>query len=351
MVNPLEHGRGAGRFFGASGGFAFAVGLSGLLALGCGEGGGEGTAPSFHYPLDNVIRLNHVQLKESHNSYHVEPEGNIYDGWRYTHAPLDVQLSEQGVRGLELDVHYNFALGYFRVFHTPPDPETTCERFVDCLSVIRGWSDAHPAHQPIVIVVEPKDTFGSLEPDEFVEKVEGEILSVWPRDRIVTPDFVQGDAPDLATAIATTGWPTLGRVRGRVLFALLWSEEGVKHYGSGSDRVMFAHSKIGDSYGAVAVLNSAETEAAAVEAHAKAGFLVRVMCDIDNVEALAGDTSRRDAALASAAHLLSTDYPVKVDGVDYWTEIPGGTPSRCNPVTAPAECTPEAIEDPKFIGE
>jgi hypothetical protein len=47
---------------------------------------------------------------------------------------------------------------------------------------------------------------------------------------------------------------------------------------------------------------------------------------------------------------VGTDYPVKVNGVDYVVEIPGGTPSRCNALTAPAECTPEAIEDPKFIG-
>jgi hypothetical protein len=319
-------------------------------ALGCSDGGGGGAEPAFTYPLDNVIRLNHLQAKMTHNSYHIEPEGNTYDGWRYTHAPLDEQLSAQGVRGFELDINYNFALGYFRVFHTPPDPETTCERFVDCLSVIKGWSDNNPAHQPLFIMIEPKDVFGALDPDEFVAKVEAEILSVWPRDRIVTPAFVQGDAADLASALAADGWPVLGRVRGRALFTLLWGTKALQHYASGPERVMFVHSQIGDPFGAVAILQSAETEPEAVEAHAKAGFLVRVLCDIDGVEALANDTTRRDAALTSAAHFLATDHPVKVDGVDYFVEIPGGTPSRCNALTAPPECSPEAIEDPKFIG-
>lgn len=325
--------------------------LAALGGLGCGD---QETSPSFHYPLDDILRMNHLQVKATHNSYHVEPKDNIYDGWRYTHAPLDKQLSEQGVRGFELDIHYNFALGYFRVFHTQPDPETTCERLVDCLSVLKGWSDARPAHQPLFIMIEPKDAFGALDPDEFVAKLEGEILSVWPRERIVTPELVQGSAADMQTAITTEGWPTLNRVRGRALFALFWGDiNGVKHYAGGPqglrDRVMFINSKIGDPFGAVAIFESAVTEKAAITSHVEAGFLARVLADLDNVEPLAGDIARRDAALESWAHFVATDYPVDVAGVDYVVEIPDGEPSRCNAVTAASACSPRAIENPEFI--
>ena len=55
------------------------------------------------------------------------------------------------------------------------------------------------------------------------------------------------------------------------------------------------------------------------------------------------------SALASGAQLVSTDYPAPVKGVNYVVEIPGGTPARCNPVTAPKECMSEWIEDPKFM--
>ena len=46
---------------------------------------------------------------------------------------------------------------------------------------------------------------------------------------------------------------------------------------------------------------------------------------------------------------ISTDFPAKVEEYDYWVEIPDGTPSRCNPLSAPNYCTPEAIENPTIV--
>ena len=57
-------------------------------------------------------------------------------------------------------------------------------------------------------------------------------------------------------------------------------------------------------------------------------------------------TTRREAALASGAHFVTTDFPGPVDAHDYVLEIPGGTPSRCNPVTASSDCAATALEDP-----
>jgi hypothetical protein len=39
------------------------------------------------------------------------------------------------------------------------------------------------------------------------------------------------------------------------------------------------------------------------------GYLVRTRTDADTKEARTGEATRRDAALASGAQLLSTDYP------------------------------------------
>jgi hypothetical protein len=39
------------------------------------------------------------------------------------------------------------------------------------------------------------------------------------------------------------------------------------------------------------------------------GYMVRTRTDADTKEARTGETTRRDAALASGAQLLSTDYP------------------------------------------
>jgi hypothetical protein len=90
-------------------------------------------------------------------------------------------------------------------------------------------------------------------------------------------------------------------------------------------------------------LNSPLGDAADIAAALAANMLVRTFVD--------GTAEERDAAMKNGVHFLTTDYPAPVDGMAYFFDLPGGTPSRCNPVTAPAECTPEAIEDPKFVGE
>ena len=63
----------------------------------------------------------------------------------------------------------------------------------------------------------------------------------------------------------------------------------------------------------------------------------------------AGNTDEENAArlqggIDNGSHMLCDDFPAPVDGQEYHLDLPGGTPSICNPQTAPAECTPEAIE-------
>lgn len=328
------------------------VALGALLA-GCGggddEGGGTG---KFEYPKDAELRLNHLQAKGSHNSYHVQAEGMTVKALQYTHAPLDVQLAEQGVRQFELDTRWDEDAGEHYVVHLPViDEETNCRRFVDCLGALRGWSKKNPAHHPLFVQVEPKDGLPADAETRFAA-LEAEILSSWPRERIVTPDDVRGSAATLREAILGQGWPTLGEVRGKIVFFVddrsAW-RQAYTHDGKHLDgRLMFVDSKpAGAPYEATYVLNDA-TDPEIPDA-VKQGFIVRTRADSDNVEPFAGDTSKRDAALASGAQLVSTDYPAPVQGVDYVVEIPGGTPSRCNPLVAPAGCTSEDIENPKFV--
>ena len=60
----------------------------------------------------------------------------------------------------------------------------------------------------------------------------------------------------------------------------------------------------------------------------------------------------RDAALAGGAQFVSTDYEVPDPRLGpYVVKIPGGTPARCNPVTAPPNCTSDDIENPAALTE
>ncbi|MCB9594057.1 MAG: hypothetical protein H6719_15090 [Sandaracinaceae bacterium] len=302
------------------------------------------------HPLDDVLRLNQLQAEGTHNSYHLRPTPETIADWSYDMAPLDVQLGEQGVRKVELDLHWDSATGRFRVYHVDLlDERTTCATFLDCLVVLRRWSDAHPWHHPIFVQIEPKGSRDRTV-SELMVSMEEEILAVLPEELLVTPDLVRGDAATLAEAIATRGWPTLGEVRGRFLFFLncdrAWCVE-YAHDGAGLDgRLIFADAEADDPWAAVRILNTPGPD---VRAAVEAGLIVRTRA-VSIVEALSSDRAALEAELTAAletgAQIISTDVPAPRPDVPYFVEMPGGTPSRCNPVTAPPECTSEAIEDP-----
>ncbi len=313
------------------------------------------TLPTYDYPLDDVLRLSHIQAKSTHNSYHIESEGSTLLDWAYTHAPLAEQLATQGVRHVELDVRLNQGLGYFEVYHLPViDEETTCRLFTDCLAGIRSWSDTHAAHHPVVIQLELKDGFpGESNVEAYFATLEGEITSVWPVERIITPALTQGSSATLAQAGADRGWPTPGAGRAKVLFTMDSTDDLRHHYTHGEQsldgRLIFVDSSPDEPFGAVAVLNDPIGSSQAIAEALSAGFLVRTRADSGGIEAAANDTTRLTAALESGAHFITTDFPAPVAGLDYWVDIPGGTPSRCNPVTAPDECSAEAVENPDYI--
>ena len=51
-----------------------------------------------------------------------------------------------------------------------------------------------------------------------------------------------------------------------------------------------------------------------------------------------------ELALAKGAHVVSTDNPVqKPRDPGLQVQLPGGRPSRCNPLTAPELCTSDAV--------
>jgi calcium-dependent phosphoinositide phospholipase C len=290
------------------------------------------------YPLDDVLRMNHVQVKATHNSYHVETKGNQEASWRYTQAPLATQLEAQGVRAVELDTRYIAAAGRFEVFHMPfLDEQTTCRAFADCLAQIKGWSDAHPAHTPILIQIEPKDVPDADAAEDYFAKMDAEILGVWPRERIVTPDDVQRESPTLREAIASRGWLTLGQARGKILFYVDNTDHFRALYTRGGTslehRLMFVDADAPDDPLASVMILNDPSDKARIDAAIRAGLIVRTRADAS------GEPEKRALALASGAQIVSSDFPSEF-------AIPSGSPARCSPLAAPPTCTPGAIEEP-----
>lgn len=300
-------------------------------------------------PLDDVLRVNHVQALGTHNSYHVESPGNTLPDWHYTMPPLD-GLFGLGVRQVELDVHYAGPIDALAVFHIKTlDEGTTCHVFRDCIRTIGVWSGQHPNHQPIYVQIEPKSGFSADDAETYFAKVEGEILSVLVRERIVTPDEVQGGSATLGKAVSTVGWPTLGQTRGRILFAFDDAAQVRAAYSrnrsSLAGRLLFVDSSPGDAVAAVAILNDPIKDAVAIKAALAANMLVRTMADEPQYDD-ATNAAGLQAALAGGLTWVSTNFPAAVGDRAYFARIPGGSPSRCNVATAPPGCTAEDIESP-----
>jgi len=343
--------------------------------------------------MDANLHLNDILVVGTHNSYKqaIDPKimaliasrsPQIAASIDYSHIPLDQQLDD-GARALELDVAYDpkgglFAhplgplltgvalpAGYsdimmkpgFKVMHAQDfDFVSSCVTFVSCLQIIKAWSQAHPDHVPILITLNAKDdspvAIGTqaLKFDTAAfDALDAEIASVFSPAELITPDQVQGDYPTLREAVLEHGWPTLGAARGKFLFALDEDEPKISLYRAGrkslEGRMMFVNAPEDSPAAAYLTLNEALTDTAHITKDVKAGFLVRTRADADTVEARKNDTARREAALASGAQYVSTDYmePDARFG-PYQVRLPGAAIALCNQQRAPERCAGLAVE-------
>ncbi len=337
------------------------------------------------------LRLNQLQYIGSHNSYHAGLAPSEAAMWKrmapdmfamidYSHPPLTRQLDD-GVRQIELDIYGDAKGGRyahpaivkeiakaglptdppfadpmtmqrpgFKVMHIQDvDQRSNCEPLVACLREVRAWSQAHPRHLPVFILLETEETplhlaFPTVQPEPFdtkaLDALDAEIRSVFPRTEYLSPDDVRGEAATLNRAILAHGWPRLAQARGKVIFLLDQRSVGaayLKGHPSLRHRVMFTNAAPGADDAAFTELNDGSAEA--ITRLVKAGYLVRTRTDADLKEPARNDTARRDAMLSSGAQILSTDYPDHEPAASgYVVSFPGHQDARCNPQFAEATC-------------
>ncbi len=343
--------------------------------------------------MDRNLHLNDLMTVGTHNSYKQAITPKLFamiskaapkaaPTIEYHHPALNVQLDD-GARGLELDVVYDPQGGRFahplgptlagepvaadyatvmsrpgyKVLHVQDiDFRSSCLTFIECLTVIRDWSRAHPDHTPILITMNAKDDASpvpggpaALKFDEAAySALDAEIRSVFRPGEVITPDMVQGRWPTLRDAVLHNGWPTLGASRGKVLFALDEDPAKVAVYRGArrslEGRMVFINTDEASPAAAYLTLNEA-SDVARISADVKAGYLVRTRADADTVEARAGDTRRREAALVSGAQYVSTDYRHPEPRFSaYQVRLPDGAITVCNPRRAPERCAGLPVE-------
>ena len=350
---------------------------------------------------DAVVRINQIQVVGTHNSYHAgfaPSEAKLmqarnpkaFESLDYSHRPLGEQLSS-GVRQIEIDVYADSKGGRFAhpaitgmttEAHLPADPEldpehaldkpgfkvmhvvgidqrSTCSTFVACLTAVRRWSKAHPAHLPIFILIETKQDRPGETPKPYAvatepftaavfDALDAEIRSVFEASKMIVPDQVRGTHGTLLEAIAAGGWPTLAEARGKVIF-LMDQASVTSVYTEGHPalrgRILFTNSVAGAADAAFLEQNDGTPEV--INALVRQGYLVRTRADEPTAMARANDTRRRDAVLLSGAQMLSTDYPASEPARwsgHYRVALPGDVIARCNPVNRPAICRDDLLE-------
>lgn len=304
------------------------------------------------------LRINELQLLGTHNSYHRAPdrfaletiaavtpdEARAID---CSQRPLIEQLDDLGLRHFELDCYLDPQGGLFqdplvlrlaraagrevppfdpagelaapgiKVLHSPDfDVRTTQCTLRGALAEIKAWSDRHPEHVPVFLLLELKgDSFSPLRPvpwgPEGFAELHRTIRDIWPRPRILTPSDVQGDAPCLRDAVEGTGWPPVDDHRGKVIF-LLDNEGGLRDRyleSTAEDRLLFVSVDRDHPAAAWMKRNDPVAREEEIRGLVRDGFLVRTRADSGTREARANDCRRRDLAIATGAQLISTDFP------------------------------------------
>lgn len=347
--------------------------------------------------IDHNLGLADVQAIGTHNSYkraipaeelaaHRARDAAGADSLDYAHAPLHEQL-ELGMRQLELDVYYDpqggryahppgaLRRGYgeagpwpagvaaqmaqpgFKVMHLADiDFRSQCMVFVECLRQIRAWSRQHPQHAPILILINAKDGKsgpGAVAPVAFdaraFDALDAEVRAVFAAAELITPDDVRGRAATLREAVLAGGWPTIGASRGKLLFALDEEPRKVALYRGArrslQGRAMFVNGDERSADAAYLTINDPLKDGERIRKAVQAGFLVRTRADADTVESRRNDPGRREAAFASGAQYISTDYPrPDLRFSRYRVTFPRSEVVRCNPLRALDRCNHRAVE-------
>lgn len=312
-------------------------------------------------PQSNNLRINQLQLVGTHNSYHLAPDAFAMktiaavvpreaESIDNSQRPLHEQFEQLGVRHVELDVYrdpegklfdkpfayvqaqkQNLDVPVFdpeqrmsqpgiKVLHSPDfDYRTTVLTFTGALQQIKAWSDANRNHVPIFILTELKsDSFSPMTrplkwTTESFQELESEILSVFPRERILTPDDVRGSSETLREAVEQHGWPTVDSQRGKVAF-LLDNEGTLANLYLTRSSILagcLLFTSVNREHPAAAWFKRNDPIGSYDEIVdlVRSGFLVRTRADAGTIQSRKNDSTQRDKAIASGAQLISTDYP------------------------------------------
>jgi len=311
------------------------------------------------------LKINQIQTLGSHNSYHKranKPVLNFLKGLAfalpkeynpkdldYAHEPLLIQLDSFNLRSFEIDIYAdpkggqfykrkkNNLLGKcrdcninelkepgFKVLHIPDiDYNTHYYTFTSMLLDFKIWSDAHPDHLPIYLMIECKeetlaDNIKKLRfnnsikyTPELCDDMDKEVRAVFgdSLNKVITPDDVRGKYKTLNAAVLAGNFPTVEEARGKFIFVVMEAGDTYsRNHPSLKNRVMFTFSSPGQPECAFVKHDDAVENKKTIIDEVKKGYIVRTRADGPNIQNRTGDYAQQLAAFASGAQIISSDY-------------------------------------------
>ncbi|NPA37652.1 MAG: hypothetical protein GXO47_12480 [Chlorobi bacterium] len=259
--------------------------------------------------------LNRLRFLSTHNSYHKKPgflksfliklfEPDEVNALQYSHPPLYNQF-DNGIRGIELDVRY--VNGSFVTMHVPiVDNNSNSPDVMLAMKEIKRWSDNHPVHIPIVVLIELSREWNKYYPaqkkwtEELLLKFDKETYNIL-QNKLITPNDIK------------YGYPELKDVRGKILIVFMADSDIIGIFGKKYKKLHKATHIMTDNKfpekSSVRFVKRDNPFASDIDSLVNAGFIVRTRIDAD----LKTGIKRKIKALNSKAQIISTDFPENVN--------------------------------------
>jgi Phosphoinositide phospholipase C, Ca2+-dependent len=349
---------------------------------------GDGQCPRAW--LDANLRLNQLQFVGTADSYKLAPSGEMLSlismGGRKDAEALDfgepslTQQLDAGARELEFDIAYDPKGGLFKnpagasmagelldpayvtamsqpgfkVIHVlDVDYHSNCLTLKDCLTEVVTWSRTHPGHLPLLIALHTNDSKtpmpGATKPmpfdDSAFAQLDQEISAAFTPEEIITPDEMKGAYPTLRDAAHAGAWPSLTQARGKVIFLLDDTPDKTAIYtGPGQSlegRSMFVATDENSALASFICVDDPVKNQARIANDVGQGFIVKTRADEGTREAREGNTARREAAFASGAQFVVTDFLLPDKKIGAY-QVKMTDPVQCDPRLSGAACTGNA---------
>ncbi|MGE0172557.1 MAG: Ca2+-dependent phosphoinositide-specific phospholipase C [Oligoflexales bacterium] len=147
---------------------------------------------------------------------------NCYDSkyWNGTFEEVfdAIQVVEVDIFDTTLDIFSSGQKHDWYVGHLPVGNDNNCGgSFSSCLEMLSNWMRRNPEHDVVTFFIDKKQGWGNTRNPEDLDDL---LLRYIPREHIFSPSDLARQYDNVRTAIKNKGWPTMGALKGKVMFAV-----------------------------------------------------------------------------------------------------------------------------------